>query len=171
MSIETNRAFPKFTILPCDLEEGPKTMNGQDTSPKQRWLVVDDDATLVELLTLILREQLQANVAGFTSGDEAWEDIVSHPVGVELVITDRDMPGIDGVELARRIQAQTPDTRVLLITAHHEDLDRDVLRQSGIHAVLPKPFTCEQFIAMIGKLLPDTIATIASESARLSVAA
>jgi CheY-like chemotaxis protein len=163
MSIHPNCTFQKFTILARESET---------VSVKQRWLVVDDDPTIVELVMLILEEQMGANVAGFTSGDEAWDDIAAQPLAVDLVITDRDMPGCDGIELSRRIQAEAPQTKVILITAHHDDLDPEALRQCGISAVLPKPFSCEQLATMIGKLLPKSMDSIAPpEQTRFSVAA
>jgi CheY-like chemotaxis protein len=163
MSSHPVRTFPKFTILARD----PETV-----SPKQRWLVVDDDPMIVELVTLILEEHMGAIVAGFTSGDEAWADIAAQPLTVDLVITDRDMPGCDGFELSRRIQAETPHIKVILITARHEDLDPEELGRSGILAVVPKPFSCEQLATLIGKLLPkDMDSTSPHERTRFSVAA
>lgn len=82
---------------------------GMNTTPARsirHWLVVDDNAPLAGLLTLTLGGLGLAHVEGFTSAREAYTR--AREGGVDLVVTDRDMPGIDGLELARLLHAESP---------------------------------------------------------------
>ncbi len=110
----------------------------------RRWLVVDDEAALSEIVGLHLAELGLARVESFTSPLAAQASFTADPSDCELVITDRDMPHLDGLELARDLRARNPHVKIVLITARHDDLTADVLASAGIWAVLPKPFTLDR---------------------------
>jgi CheY-like chemotaxis protein len=78
-------------------------------------LVVDDDAEVRKLLTLSLSQwgyrTLQANDSW-----QAMEHYLAHSADISLVVFDLDLPGQDGLSLARRLQGLRPDLRVLFIT-------------------------------------------------------
>lgn len=109
-------------------------------SQRQRWLVVDDERDLSELIANILTGLDLANVQNFTVSVDALSAVSSHGEQFDLVITDRDMPGLDGLELARRIHARTPATKVILLSANTSDLAADALSDTGIGAIMTKPF-------------------------------
>ena len=109
-------------------------------SPRQRWLVVDDERDLSELIAAVLTGLDLANVQTFTVSADALSAVSSCGEQFDLVITDRDMPGLDGLELARRIHAQAPATKLILLSANTSDLAADALSDAGIGAVVTKPF-------------------------------
>src|SRR4051794_19881721 len=83
-----------------------------------RILVVDDDRSLASLLHLLLSSEGH-DVAMVHDGREALESIRRDPP--DLVLTDLDMPGVDGHELCRRLR-EDPATRLLpivMITGRH----------------------------------------------------
>jgi len=74
-----------------------------------------------------------------------------------MLITDRDMPDLNGLELARRLRVQNPRLKVVLITARHDDLTAGTLTGAGVCAVLPKPFTLDSLERLVSSaaLSPD----------------
>jgi signal transduction histidine kinase len=101
-------------------------------------LLVDDDA-LVMMGTAAMLEDLGHTVRECSSGAEALEALESEPA-FDLVVTDQSMPGMTGLELARRIRDARPGMPVLIASGHAElpPLEAKTL------PLLTKPFTQEQ---------------------------
>lgn len=128
-------------------------MNSMPVLSNRRWLVVDDNAPLAGFLTLMLSELGLAHVEGFGCPREAAARFSADASAFDLVLTDRDMPGLDGLELARSLHAQSPGTKIVLISAHTDDLADEVLRRAGICAVLAKPFSLARLEALVRSLM------------------
>jgi CheY-like chemotaxis protein len=78
---------------------------------------------------------------------------------LDLVVTDRDMPGLDGLEFARRLHAISPAAKIVLVTAHNDDLTVAGLRLAGIAAVLPKPFSLLHLESVVRSLASVPVLT------------
>jgi len=118
-----------------------------------RLLVVDDDPSVREALALLL------DLNGFdvdTAGDgrEAIRTIASSPP--DAVILDVLMPGIDGIEVCRRLRAVGDRTPVLMLTARAEVGERVAGLEAGADDYLAKPFAREELIARLRALLRRT---------------
>lgn len=99
--------------------------------------VVDDDRFVLESVTTLLREY-GFNVRSFSSGHEAIRQFVMEPV--DLVLTDINMPGMDGLELLEKIRFLDSETPVVLMTAY-ADLDVAVKAiQKGAFDFIIKPY-------------------------------
>ena len=85
------------------------------------------------------------SVEKFTSPMDAFATVAGSADFIELLVTDRDMPGLDGLSLAGHVRGFSPRTKVLLVSARTDDLQAETLRRAGVQAVLPKPFSLEQF--------------------------
>jgi CheY-like chemotaxis protein len=85
---------------------------------KPRLLVVDDDPFVLEMLVIVLEEEGYAVEAAGNGGD-ALEAFGRHP-DIGLVLTDMNMPGMDGLELTREIRRRSVDVPILLLTAHED---------------------------------------------------
>ena len=110
-------------------------------------LVVDDNQELAENLAEILEDE-GCSVALAHSGEEALE--VSAARHFDLVLTDIRMPGINGVELVRRLSARDPHAKFLLMTAYTSDsLLREAQTLGAVRAVLAKPLAVQQLLAML----------------------
>src|SRR5581483_10907632 len=112
-------------------------------------LVVDDDPKITQLLRRAL------SLEGYTvqtasSGAAAIEELQAHQP--DLVILDILMPGMDGLEVCRRIRS-TGDTPVLLLTAKDDVADRVRGLDSGADDYLVKPFALEELLARVRALL------------------
>lgn len=113
-------------------------------------LVIDDEPDIRRSLVSVLeRDGYECVSAG--SGEEGLELSRSGPF--DIVICDIRMPGIDGVEVMRRVRAESPETIVLLITAYASlDTAIEAVRE-GAGDYLTKPIRFEALLLRIGNLL------------------
>lgn len=120
---------------------------------KAHILVVDDEAKITDLLKRILAyEGYSVAVAG--NGTEALERTLERPP--DLVILDRLLPGIDGLEVARRLRAAGDNVPILMLTALGEVPDRVVGFEAGADDYLVKPFANEELRVRVQALLRRT---------------
>jgi two-component system, OmpR family, response regulator MprA len=114
-----------------------------------RVLVIEDDAEIADVLRRFLRQEGH-DVRTATDGDGAL------PAAAEfvpdLVILDLGLPGLDGVEVCRRLRAEG-DVPILILTARTELEDRVEGLDSGADDYLVKPFERQELLARIRALL------------------
>ena len=106
-------------------------------------VVADDDAVMRELVARGLQGESHEVVLA-ADGQEALDILLAASGSVALLITDVDMPAMDGVDLAEKAQAAIPGLKVVLMSGHAEGSVRAV-RFAGRTDVtfLAKPFTIE----------------------------
>lgn len=119
------------------------------TPPPRRVLVVEDDPTINQALTDRLEAEGFAVVRAW-DGPGAVAAFEEH--GPEVVVLDLMLPGIDGLEVCRRIQAVRP-VPVLMLTAKVEETDILVGLAAGADDYLTKPFRMREVVARINALL------------------
>ncbi len=104
-------------------------------------LLVDDEREFVQTLSerLIMREMGSAVAY---DGASALEMIAEHEP--EVMILDLKMPGIDGIEVLRRVKKMNPDIEVIILTGHGSDVDREECMRLGAFAYLQKPVDIEK---------------------------
>ncbi len=115
-------------------------------------LVVDDEAHILHVVSLKL-QNAGFNVVTANDGEEAVEAAAAHPI--ELVITDFQMPGMSGLELARKLHSE-PGKRslpVMLLTAHGLALEQVELAKAGVTVCLSKPFSPRDLLSKVNELL------------------
>jgi two-component system, NtrC family, response regulator HydG len=113
---------------------------------KPRVLVVDDDAGVRYTLREILESSgLDVEVA--CDGVEALQVLQRAPA--QLVVTDLRMPRMDGMELLRKLVAQNPAPRVVVITAHGSERQAVAAMKAGAHDYFRKPFENDELLAVI----------------------
>jgi len=106
------------------------------------WIAEDDRSLRWVMEKAISREGIE--VRSFESGDELLKALDDDQP--EIIISDIRMPGIDGLELLKRIHADQPNIPVIITTAH-SDLDSAVAAyQGGAFEYLPKPFDLEELV-------------------------
>jgi two-component system response regulator MprA len=121
--------------------------------PHMRLLVVDDDPSVREALALVL-DLNGFDVATAGDGREALRALSSE--APDAVVLDVLMPGIDGLEVCRRIRAVGDRTPVLMLTARAEISERVAGLEAGADDYLVKPFAREELIARLRALLRRT---------------
>ncbi len=118
-------------------------------------LAVDDSSTN----RLIMSRMLQAlghQVETAASGEQAVEAAASRPF--DLILMDVHMPGIGGVEAARRIRALPAPSGVgpiVPVTADASSADEDAYRLAGMAGVLAKPFSATALLLMVERTLSE----------------
>jgi two-component system response regulator MprA len=118
-----------------------------------RLLVVDDDPSLREALALVL-DLDGFDVTTAQDGREAIRTLADTPP--DAVVLDVLMPGIDGLEVCRRMRAAGDRTPVLMLTARAEVGERVEGLEAGADDYLAKPFAREELVARLRALLRRT---------------
>ena len=81
-----------------------------------RLLVVDDDSDIVQVLKLGLLKN-KFLVSAFTNPEEALQNFQSNPESYCLMLSDVRMPGLSGIQLARKVKEINPTVKTVLMTA------------------------------------------------------
>jgi DNA-binding response OmpR family regulator len=115
----------------------------------KRILVVEDEPTILAALATRLRaEEFQVETA--VDGPSAVDAAMANPP--DLVVLDVMLPGFDGLEVCRRIQAVQP-IPVLMLTARSDETDMLIGLGIGADDYLTKPFSMRELVARIRVLL------------------
>ena len=116
----------------------------------QQLLMIEDDSRLATMVG----EYLRQSGYGFTHAIDGESGLaVLQANGADLVILDLMLPGIDGLEVCRRIKALGSATAVLMLTAKGDPMDRIVGLEIGADDYLPKPFEPRELLARIRAVL------------------
>ena len=159
-----------FTVwLPLVAEAaGPLPAAGRPTStvtaapaapksaPGARILVVDDSEEVRE----VLRELLSRH--GYTvvtcpDGESGLVELESRAFDVAMV--DLGLPGISGLEVAKRLKAQWPATQVALMTGYGDRMGSEDPQDKGVDFVLAKPFSLDQLRSVVDHALASSKST------------
>jgi two-component system response regulator MtrA len=112
---------------------------------KGRILVVDDDASLAEMLTIVLRnEGFEPLICG--SGEQALS--MFREFRPDIVLLDLMLPGKDGIDVCREIRAES-GVPIVMLTAKNDTIDVVVGLESGADYYVIKPFKPKELIARI----------------------
>ncbi len=128
-------------------------------------LVVDDEPNIRDVLRYALeREGFQVRLAA--GGEAALAELGSG--GVDLVVLDVMMPGIDGLEVCRRVRARpAPEGNVpiLFLSSRAEEIDRVVGLELGSDDYIAKPFSPRELVARVRAVLRRPRAAAAAPQA------
>ncbi len=114
-------------------------------SHRGRVLVVDDDSSLAEMLTIVLRnEGFEPRVC--STGDRALTAV--HDFRPDLVLLDLMLPGKDGVDVCREIRNES-GVPIIMLTAKNDTVDIVVGLESGADDYIVKPFKPKELVARV----------------------
>lgn len=125
----------------------------------RRVLVVEDHRDIADLVALHLRDagmtvdvarDGEAGLVHITEQDGA--EAGTAACGYDLVILDIMLPGVDGLELCRRLRARDDYTPVLMLTAKSSELDRVAGLELGADDYLTKPFSIRELVARVNAI-------------------
>src|SRR5947199_868606 len=115
-------------------------------------LAVDDETHILHVVSLKL-QNAGFNVITANDAEEACEAAAS--AAVDLVITDYQMPGMSGLDLARKLHNEPgrKNLPVIMLTAHGLALEPVELSQAGVTECLSKPFSPRDLLDKVNELL------------------
>jgi two-component system cell cycle sensor histidine kinase/response regulator CckA len=137
---QTLLAFPEDTE-PQPLARGSETI-----------LVVEDEEDLRELLTTVLHDYGYGILVA-RDGMEALERYRRHSHDIRLVITDMDLPKINGAAVSQSILSDNPEARIILISGFVEAALKNSILTSGVREFVAKPYTMPQMLQIVRKVL------------------
>lgn len=118
-----------------------------------RFLVVDDFSTMRRMVRVVLNELGYDNVIEAEDGDQALP--ILKQGGIDFLVTDWNMPGMQGLELLKAVRSDPKLARlpVLLVTAEAKRDQIVEAAQAGVSGYVLKPFTAQTLKAKIEKIL------------------
>lgn len=118
-------------------------------------LMVDDEPDLDILIQQGFRKEIREGIYSFIfarHGAAALELMEQNP-GIELVLTDLNMPEMNGLELLGRLKRQYSELKVLILSAYGDEESRSVALSSGAVDFLTKPIVFSELQAILKALL------------------
>lgn len=113
-------------------------------------LLVDDEANIIQLSRLYLeREGFQVQAVG--DGLEALKAV--DRLNPALVVLDIMLPGLDGLEVCKRLRASNELVPILMLTARDEDIDKILGLELGADDYMTKPFNPRELVARVKAIL------------------
>jgi two-component system chemotaxis response regulator CheY len=116
-------------------------------------LAVDDSKTMREMVTYTL-SQAGYDVLEAEDGQKALAVLAN--TKVDCIITDLNMPNMDGLQLIRHLRAAAPHrlTPILMLTTEGDITKKDAGRQAGATGWLVKPFNPDKLVLTVAKVCP-----------------
>jgi len=115
-------------------------------------LLIDDEEMLLEMEKNML-ELMGYRVTAMNCSRRALEYFCDHAGEVDLVVTDQTMPGMTGMDLARRILSLKADMPVILCTGYSPNISKRSVREIGIRNLAYKPLALEELSKIIRRTI------------------
>lgn len=143
----------------------PQRFAHREKPMTRRVLVIEDDRDIAHLLAFNLRDICdEVDVAH--SGGEGWAQAEARPY--DLIILDLMLPGIDGLEICRRLRTRPHYIPILMLTAKSSELDRVLGLELGADDYLTKPFSIMELLARVKAIFRRVQALAASPTPQTS---
>ena len=115
--------------------------------------MIEDDVSIVELVAIHLKD-IYCELTKAHSGIEGLNLATKNKY--DMIILDVMLPGMDGIEICRRLRADKIFTPILMLTARSEEIDKIIGLETGADDYLTKPFSIREFIARVKAILRRT---------------
>jgi two-component system response regulator PilR (NtrC family) len=136
--------------------------------PDPRILVVDDEPSLRQMLTILLRREGHQVVAA-AGHREALEALRGSPGPFPVVLTDLAMPDGSGLDVLAAAKSRSAASQVILITAHSTVDNALEAMKAGAYDFVTKPFEPRELALLVGKALEKYALTVENERLRAQV--
>ena len=115
-------------------------------------LVVDDSSTMRRIIANILKNAGQENLVEAADGVEGLSQLKAHP-DVELVLTDWNMPNLNGLDFLTKIRETNKTLPIVMITTEAEKANVVAAIKAGANNYIVKPFTADIVKEKLAKFL------------------
>ena len=146
-----------FTLyLPC-IEGERRALNDEGKRPalplgRERVLLVDDEPSILSVLErLLMRLGYEVKTAG--TAEAALDELASWQP--QIVLSDLIMPGMSGLELARKLEVERPEIRVMLSTGYSQYARIEDMVACGVRDLLDKPYDPSELAHRVRRVLDD----------------
>ncbi|MGI9216176.1 MAG: hybrid sensor histidine kinase/response regulator [Hydrogenophaga sp.] len=140
------------TAEPTAQHQEQPEMAETPSATQRHILYLDDDDTLVFLVRRLL-ERRGYKVTAFTEQQQAIDALRADPQGFDLLMTDYNMPGMSGVDVARAVRAIRPDLPVAVASGYISDELQAEAQAAGVTEVVFKTDAVEAFCELVAKLV------------------
>lgn len=123
-----------------------------DTADSRHVVYVDDYEAMLFLASRMLGKQ-GYRVTTFLSGKQALTWLAANEDRVDLLVTDQNMPGLSGIDVAREVARIRPGLRVAIMSGYVNDELREQARLSGVHEVLAKQDRVDDLVEAVRSLM------------------
>jgi DNA-binding response OmpR family regulator len=130
----------------------------KSVAPRQAVILVADDEALVRNLVTLLMQEQGYFVLSAADGHEGLELSRQYPGSIELVITDVEMPRLNGTDLCAHLLKERPGIKVLVMSG--ADMS-EIVSQNVNLPFLPKPFDGQTLIARVRAILAAPVESAA----------
>ena len=141
--------------LPAASIDRPEPVSAPVAAPRgagERLLVVDDEQVIARVVSEQLR-RLGYRVTAVNDPEEALELLAEEPDEYDLLLTDLQMPRMDGVELAARVGRFRPELPIILSTGNRWSIPHSTARAAGVREIVDKPFRIEELAQALRTVL------------------
>ena len=125
-------------------------MHSSSSDAKYNVLVVDDNESVTEVLTIMLSRR-GCRCESATNGIEAMQKVKQS--NFDAVITDLQMPEMDGIVLMKELSHHFPDLPVMIMTGQPDDSLVESAISAGARELLRKPFEISELMTRLHKML------------------
>ena len=116
--------------------------------------VVDDDVSTATFFHEALRQNIDGvSVFSFIDPIKAFEHFTENKENYALVISDLRMPGLNGLELLKKVKTSNPKVRTILMSAYNfeeEEMYQQYMREAVINSTIEKPVTMNRLYQRVG---------------------
>ena len=118
-------------------------------------LIVEDEDRLRKLLALIL-EDSGYTVLNASNGNDAITLFKRRQKEISMIITDLDMPKVNGIDVARSIREADSSVKIMIASGFIEPAVRELAKRYDVEAVLQKPYNADQITRTVRQILDNT---------------
>jgi CheY-like chemotaxis protein len=122
-------------------------------------LIVDDESDVADLFRQRFRREVRNGtyVIHFTTSGEETLELLAGEIRPELIVilSDINMPGMDGLTLLRKIKSTRPDLPVMMVTAYGDEERRRMAQEYGAVGFITKPVDFDHLKAQVRQLHPE----------------
>jgi two-component system cell cycle sensor histidine kinase/response regulator CckA len=137
--------------------ELPRVMATSQVLPPTRVLIVEDDEQVGTIVCALIR-RAGHSAERFSDGLVAWQHLERNYKDYGLLLLDVNMPGLTGIELARRVRSIGGSLPIIVMSGRLTSLELDALTESRVNRILPKPFEMDELSSAVRDCLTEASA-------------